>query len=159
MLGTPRKDTSHILRVFDLTLISRSQRSKLVVGIANWKRWHVLLWLMLLSWNFTHMYPLVTATHRQNRGPISFLVWPPGGVMWKHKKCNNSLNNGRSSLKFLWWVLLGRTHHTFSAFLIWPWFQGHRGQNRSSASPIEKGGTFCNSWCYWAQIWRTCSPS
>ena len=80
------------------------------------------------------------------------------GIMWKHKKCDSFLNNDRSSMKFLWQVLLGRSQLISSGFLIWPSFQGHRGQSVSPASPFNNGGTFCNRFSYSHQTWYICSP-
>ena len=42
MVGTPSRDTSHFIRVFDLTYFSRSQRSKRAGGAAIQQVWHVL---------------------------------------------------------------------------------------------------------------------
>ena len=75
------------------------------------------------------MYFWATATKSQNFSSISFTVWPPGGEMWKHKKCNNFLNIDRSLLKFLQYVPIVRGHHIYNGFLIWPTFKGHRGQS------------------------------
>ena len=58
----------------------------------------------------------------------------------------------------LCWVLLGRGHYISFRFLIWPSFQGHRGQSASSALPFDNDGTFCIAWYYWAQTSYTCTP-
>ena len=42
MVGTSTNKTSHIIRVFDLTYFSRSQRSKRAGGAAIQQEWHVL---------------------------------------------------------------------------------------------------------------------
>jgi len=55
--------------------------------------------------------------------------------------CDSFLTTGRISLKFLWEVLLARGHHISSGFLIWPSFQGHRGQSSPSAPPFVNDGT------------------
>jgi hypothetical protein len=46
----------------------------------------------------------------------------------KHKKCCNSSTNGWIISKFLSWVHLIRIHDIIPVFLIWPTFEGHRGQ-------------------------------
>jgi hypothetical protein len=83
----------------------------------------------LLTWNIVHMYPKVKWTYRPNFGPIWFFAWPPGGQNRICKKCCNYWTNGLIISKLLSWVHLVRIHDIVPRILIWPTFQGHRGQS------------------------------
>jgi hypothetical protein len=83
----------------------------------------------ILTWNFVHVYPLVTWPHRLDFGPIWFLAWLPGGQNRKHKKCCNSWTNVWIISKCLSWVHIIRIHDILPGFLIWHTFEGHRGQS------------------------------
>jgi hypothetical protein len=99
----------------------------------------------------------VTWPTRPSFGPIWFMAWPPGGQNWKHKKCYNSCwTNDWVILKFLsatevhvHIVYLVRIHDIIHGFLIWPTFEGHRGQ---SSKHITKLACF---FCYCSNFART----
>jgi hypothetical protein len=71
--------------------------------------------------------------YKPNFGLIWFLAWPPGGQNWKHVKCYNSWTNGWIISKSLSQVHLEKIHDIIPGFLIWPTFQGHRGQSSSGS--------------------------
>jgi hypothetical protein len=65
------------------------------------------------------------------------------------KTSYNSWTNDGISSKFLSWVHLIRIHDIIPGLLIWPTFQGQRGQ--SSSGPLA--GHICNHSGYWPELY------
>ena len=74
---------------------------------------------MLGLWTYRSLSILVAIRHP---------VWPTRRPSWIHEICDSSLITSLIFVRFLWWVLLARIHDISYGFLIWPTFEGHRGQ-------------------------------
>jgi hypothetical protein len=143
MGGVSNKTTSHITRVSDLTYFSRSQRSNSKFP-KNYESWRILLLFDLECSNLVWICICTPSTYTQNFGLIGFQnAVRPGGHLGKSTKSYYSWTNGWIISKFLSYVHLIRIHDIIPRFLIWPTFQGHRGQ---SSKQIMKLTYFVTIW-------------
>jgi hypothetical protein len=91
-------------------------------------------------------YVPLGVTHRPNFGPVWFSVWPPGGQIQKGEFTPELIMAGSSPKFYHRYNTKTRKIHVIKPeFLIWPTFQGHRGQ---SSKHITKLACFVTTYMY-----------
>jgi hypothetical protein len=82
----------------------------------------------LFLWYLRYVLYACRACFLSKLGAIQFMVWPPGGALWKQKIVHYSINNDRIVTKFLWWALLTMIHNISYEFFIWWTFLPYSGR-------------------------------
>ena len=100
----------------------RGQSSKFHRQVAHFITiWPRELWLGVMMYLGTHCVPKF--------GLIGLRIWPPGGGSLKRKSAISEVTLTARITKLWLYVYLVGLHYISCRFLIWPTFQGHRGQS------------------------------